>query len=99
MPQHPLKVFEKLDPELLNAVMQSDTFTFTDGALPKKFKLLIAMALDASIGAANGVKSLTAQAMAAGATREEVAEALRVTLYIRGASTIFTAAHALEEMF
>jgi alkylhydroperoxidase/carboxymuconolactone decarboxylase family protein YurZ len=99
MPQHPLKVFEKLDPELLKAVMQSDTFAFTDGALPRKFKLLIAMALDASIGAANGVKSLTAQAMAAGATGEEVAEALRVTLYIRGASTIFTAAHALEEVF
>ncbi len=99
MSQHPLKAFEKLDPELLKAVMESDTSTFSDGALPKKFKLLIAMALDASIGAANGVKSLTARAMAAGATREEVAEALRVTLYIRGASTIFTAGHALEEMF
>ncbi len=51
MADHPLKVFEKLDAELLNLIQNSNTFTFTDGALPKKFKLLIALALDASHGA------------------------------------------------
>jgi len=99
MSEHPLKVFEKFDPELLNVVQKSDAFTFTDGALPKKFKLLIAMALDASIGSVEGVKSLAGQAMAAGATKEEIAEALRVAHHIRGVSTVYVAARALKDLF
>lgn len=55
-----------------------------DGALSVKHKLLIALALDASLGAANGVKSLAGQAMAAGATKEEIFEALRVAYHISG---------------
>jgi alkylhydroperoxidase/carboxymuconolactone decarboxylase family protein YurZ len=99
MSEHPLKVFEKLDPELLNVVQKSNIFTFTDGALPKKFKLLIAMSLDASIGSVDGVKSLAGQAMEAGATKEEIAEALRVAQYICGVSTVYVAARALKELF
>jgi len=99
MSEHPLKVFEKLDPELLNVVQKSNVFTFTDGALPKKFKLLIAMALDASIGSVDGVKSLAGQAMEAGATKEEITEALRVAQYICGVSTVYVAARALKELF
>ena len=99
MSEHPLKVFEKLDPELLNVVQKSNVFTFTDGALPKKFKLLIAMALDASIGSVDGVKSLAGQAMEAGATKEEITEALRVAQYICGVSTVYVAARAFKELF
>ena len=99
MSEHPLKVFEKLDPELLNVVQKSNVFTFTDGALPKKFKLLIAMALDASLGSVDGVKSLAGQAMEAGATKEEITEALRVAQYICGVSTVYVAARALKELF
>ena len=99
MSEHPLKVFEKLDPELLNVVQKSNVFTFTDGALPKKFKLLIAMALDASLGSVDGVKSLAGQAMEAGATKEEITEALRVAQYICGVSTVYVAARAFKELF
>ncbi len=49
--EHPLKIYEKLDPELLKHVENSSDFVFADGALPKKYKLLIAMAFDASYGA------------------------------------------------
>ncbi len=52
MSEHPLKIFEKLDPELVKLVESTSEFALDDGALPKKFKLLIAMALDASRGAA-----------------------------------------------
>src|SRR5512135_1169570 len=99
MTEHPLKIFEKLDPELRKFVQNSNEFTFADGALPRKFKLLIAMALDASHGTADGVKSLAGQAMEAGATREEVMEALRVTQYISGVGTVYTAARAFKELF
>ncbi len=99
MAEHPLKIFEKIDPELLKLVKDTNAFALADGALPRKFKLLIAMALDASHGTVQGVKSLTQQAMQAGATKEEVMETLRVAQYISGAGAVYTAAHAFREIF
>lgn len=99
MAEHPLKIFEQIDPDLLKLVMDTKTFAIADGALPKKVKLLIAMALDASHGTVQGVKSLAQQAMQAGATKEEIMEALRVTQYISGAGSIYTAAQAFKELF
>ena len=57
------------------------------------------MALDASHGTVQGVKSLAQQAMQAGATKEEIMEALRVTQYISGAGSTYTAAQAFKELF
>ncbi len=99
MAEHPLKIFEEVDPELLQLVKQTNALALDDGALPKKFKLLIAMALDASHGTVEGVRSLTQQALKAGATREEIAEALRVAQYISGVGCVYTAAQAFKEIF
>jgi alkylhydroperoxidase/carboxymuconolactone decarboxylase family protein YurZ len=99
MPEHPLKIFEKLDPELLNLVENTRELALADGALPKRIKLLIAMALDASHGAVQGVKALAQAATQAGATKEEITEALRVTQYVSGVGSIYTAASALRELF
>lgn len=96
MAEHPLKVFEDLDPALLKLVQDGGEFAFADGALPKKSKLLIAMALDAAHGAVGGVQALAQQAMKAGATKAEVAEALRVSQYVAGVGSVYTAAHALK---
>ena len=99
MAEHPLKILEKVDPELLKRVNETSSFAFEDGVLPKKFKLLIAMTLDAAHGTAPGVKSLTQQALQAGATKEEIMEALRVAHYICGAGCVYTAANAFREIF
>lgn len=99
MSEYPLKIFEKLDPELLKLVENTRELALTNGALPKKFKLLIAMALDASHGAVQGVKALAQAAMQAGATKEEITEALRVAQYVSGVGSVYTAAHALNELF
>ena len=99
MAESPLKVFEKMDPELLKLVEQNRALALDDGALPRKIKLLIAMALDASQGAENGVKSLARQALNAGATEKEIMEALRVAQFICGVGSVYTAAHAFEDGF
>jgi alkylhydroperoxidase/carboxymuconolactone decarboxylase family protein YurZ len=99
MAEHPLKIFEKIDPELLTLVRDTNAFALADGALPKKIKFLIAMALDASEGAVEGVKALAEQAMKAGATKEEIVETIRVTQYISGVGSVYTAARALRELF
>ena len=97
--EHPLKIFEKLDPQLLKHVENSSEFVFADGALPGKFKLLIGMSFDASYGTVQGVKSLAQQAMEAGATKEEITEALRVAQHLSGVGCIYIAAQALKELF
>jgi AhpD family alkylhydroperoxidase len=99
MPENPLKVFETLDPELLKALQDNRELALSDGALPRKYKYLIAMALDAAHGTETGVASLAQGAMHAGASKEEIAEALRVTYFISGAGSTYTAAHSLAGLF
>ena len=98
MPEHPLKIYEKLDPKLLNLVNSTRELALADGALPRKVKLLIAMVLDAVHGASDGVQSLAGEALKAGATKEEITEALRVAQYICGVGCVYTAAMALREV-
>lgn len=99
MSESPLKILEKLDPELLRVVENTRELALADGALPRKFKLLIAMALDVSHGAVQGVKSLAQAAIQAGATKDEIREALRVAQYVSGVGSVYTAAQALKELF
>jgi len=70
-----------------------------DGALPRKIKFLTALALDASEGAVEDVRSLAGQAMKARATREEIVETLRVAQYICGLGSVYTAASAFKDLF
>lgn len=99
MQEHPLKTLERLDPKLFGLVEDSRQLAFSDGALPRKFKLLVALALLAANGAEAGVKSLAQVAMQAGATREEIVELLSVSQYINGVGSVFTASMALGELF
>jgi alkylhydroperoxidase/carboxymuconolactone decarboxylase family protein YurZ len=98
MAENPSKIIEKLDLELFKNVEASKTLALEDGVLPRKIKLLMAMALDASHGTVEGVKSLTQQAMKAGATKDEIMETLRVAQYISGVGCVYTAAHAFKDI-
>ena len=95
----PSEVFKKLAPELLKLVNDTKKFAFeTEGALPKKYKYLIAMAIDAGNGAVHSVRGLAKSALAAGATKEEIAEALRIACYIKSAAVLNTAGKGLEDL-
>jgi len=98
MAENPLKVYEQLDPKLLNLVNNTRDLALADGALPRKVKLLIAMVLDAVHGASEGVQALAREAIKAGATKDEITEALRVAQYICGVGCVYTAANALREV-
>lgn len=99
MQENPLQTLEKLDPKLLSLIEDSRQLAFSDGALPRKFKLLIALALQAALMADHGIKSFAQLALQAGATKEEIAEVLRVAQYINGVGSIYTASVALRELF
>jgi alkylhydroperoxidase/carboxymuconolactone decarboxylase family protein YurZ len=98
MSEPPLSNYKGIDMEAVTKVDQMRAFALANGVLPKKVKILIALALDAAHGAVQGVKSLAQQAKLAGASKEEIAETLRVALYVNGASCIYTAAAALREL-
>jgi alkylhydroperoxidase/carboxymuconolactone decarboxylase family protein YurZ len=99
MPEHPLSVIEKIDPKITAHLRETNPLIYADGALPKKLKLLIAMAFDAAHGAEKGVRALACQAIAAGATKEEIAEVLRVAYHLSGVGTLYTASSGLKEVF
>ncbi len=95
---NPLETILKLDPDLYEQVSKTRNLAYEDKDLPKKYAYLIALALDAADGSENGVKSLAKMAMDAGATKDEIASALRVVMYIKGVQGIYTAARALEDI-
>ncbi len=97
MPYDPLEMIGKIDPEMRKRVQDQNELVYADGALPRKVKLLIAMAFDAAHGAENGVRSLASQAKKAGATNEEMAEVLRVAYHLSGVGALYTASAGLKE--
>jgi alkylhydroperoxidase/carboxymuconolactone decarboxylase family protein YurZ len=96
MPEHPLKPIEDNDPDLMGLVRQATQLEFSDGALSKKTKILIALAIDASLGAPGGVRALAQQALAAGATRDEIMETIRVVHFVGGQAKLHCAAEGLK---
>jgi AhpD family alkylhydroperoxidase len=96
MPEHPLSPMMKLDPQFMDHLKETDKIVYSDGALPRKIKLLMALAFDAANGASDGVKALAQQALHAGATKEELAETIRVAYHLSGVGSVYTAAHGLK---
>jgi len=95
MPENPLSTVLAIDPKLVENLKSTDAWAFADGALPAKVKLLMAMAFDAEHGAIGGVRALAQRAMAAGATKEEIAEALRVAYVMCGVGPVYIGSQAL----
>lgn len=98
MPENPLAALARLDPDLMAHLKKTDELVFSDGALPRKIKLLMAMAFDAAHGAEGGVRSLAGSAMRAGATKQEIAEALRVAMHLGGVGSLYTASRGIAEI-
>ena len=67
------------------------------GALDAKTKHLIAMALDAIVGADRGVASLADVARQHGATEEEIGETLRIVYYIAGMGSVSSGSNGLKK--
>jgi alkylhydroperoxidase/carboxymuconolactone decarboxylase family protein YurZ len=98
MTENPLQVIVDQDPELFTLLESTRELAFAESGIPLKYKFLLAMALDAANGAVNGVKFLSIQAMQAGATKEEVMQAIRITQYIFGVGSVYTASEALKDI-
>ncbi|HVO40003.1 MAG TPA: carboxymuconolactone decarboxylase family protein [Spirochaetia bacterium] len=99
MPENPLSTMARIDPTLVEHMRREDDWAFADGALTRTTKLLMALAYDAALGAENGVRALAREAVSAGATKEEIGEALRVAWVLSGIGSAYVAAQGLKELF
>ena len=99
MAEHPLATMTRVDPGLMDLLKSADAAIYGDGALPRRTKLLIALAFDAAHGAANGVRALARSALEAGATKEQIGEAVRVAYHLAGVGSVYTASQGLMELF
>jgi alkylhydroperoxidase/carboxymuconolactone decarboxylase family protein YurZ len=99
MSANPLDIYREVDPKLIESWKKLQDLTFSDGALSSKFKLLIAMAIDAEHGAIQGATALGHRAIKLGATKEEIIEALRVAYHVGGNRALFTSALVIQSLF
>jgi alkylhydroperoxidase/carboxymuconolactone decarboxylase family protein YurZ len=81
------KFFKELttnEPEMFNLVMRFEEHIWDDGAISKKTKKLIAIAIAAALRDQHAVRAQLAGAANLGVTKKEIEEALRVTFLLSG---------------
>ena len=81
------KFFKELtikDPKMYEMVMKLEAHIWDDGALTRKTKKLIAIAIAASMRDQHATRAQLAGAASLGITKAEIEEALRVTFLLAG---------------
>ncbi|MES9995492.1 carboxymuconolactone decarboxylase family protein [Desulfovibrio aminophilus] len=80
------------------AFLEMEKATYSDGALPRKVKELIAVGISVVIDCESCMQWHIEQAVACGATREEVLEAVEVGMEMGGGPATVSARFALKVM-
>ncbi|HXZ44654.1 MAG TPA: carboxymuconolactone decarboxylase family protein [archaeon] len=85
-----------LKSKVYEAFLQMEEAAFSDGALPKKTKELIAIGISVKIDCESCMQWHIEQAAAAGATMREILEAVEVGIEMGGGPATVSARFALE---
>jgi len=96
---NPLDVYSEFDPKVIESYNRLQDLVFSEGVLPQKFKVLIALAIDVEHGALQGATALGRRALKLGATKDEIIETIRVSYYVGGNRALFTSAQVLQNLF
>lgn len=68
-----------------------------ESSLDAKTKMMISLAVDAAVGADDGVKSIANALRQMGVTDEQINEVLRITYFTKANSTLVTSMAAFEK--
>ncbi|MEW6752004.1 MAG: carboxymuconolactone decarboxylase family protein [Candidatus Latescibacterota bacterium] len=79
------------DPSFLPLLESEREFVMRDGAIPAKYKMLMTLVCDALLGHDKGCEAIANRARAAGATEEEIAEAVRIAQHFGGVPALVSA--------
>jgi len=93
---HVLETLGELDPEFLHKYRRCDHKILTDGALPAKMKILIALAVVASKQCEACAMAQMKSALKNGATKEEIMETMDVIFITSGAPAVSACRDALK---
>ncbi|MGO8937758.1 MAG: carboxymuconolactone decarboxylase family protein [Mycobacterium sp.] len=93
-PQH--RVLRKMIPEVYRGFGEMSKGALTSGALDKKIKELIAMAIGVVAGCDGCIASHAQGAARAGASKEEAAEAIGVSILMHGGPATIYGARAYD---
>ena len=85
-------------PELYEAYEKWSHRVFAEGALPKKTKHLIAMAVSHALQCPYCIDAHTKSSHSSGASMDEIAEAIHVAAVIRGGATLVHGVQALDSI-
>ena len=88
----------KLKSKVYRAFLRMEEAAYTDGALPKKNKELIAVGISVVINCESCMQWHIEQAAGAGASLEEILEAVEVGMEMGGGAATVSARFALEVM-
>lgn len=88
----------KLNSKVYRSFLDMEQATYTDGAIAKKFKELIAVGISVVIDCESCMQWHIEQAAQAGATVEEVLEAVEVGIEMGGGPATVSARFALDVM-
>jgi AhpD family alkylhydroperoxidase len=95
---HGLTHFKKLTPKVPETFAALDKAAFEPGKLDTKTKELIAMAIGVAVRCDGCIAVHTKHAVRAGATAEEIAEALGVAVAMGGGPSVVYSTRALEAL-
>jgi AhpD family alkylhydroperoxidase len=91
-----LPMIGELSQEAMNAFRAWDKIALSDGAIPKKYKELIAIAVALTTQCAYCIEVHRQEAVKAGATNKELAETVHVAAALRAGGAITHGTHLFE---
>ena len=92
-----IKKMNALAPKVMDAFWAFDKAAVADGAIPVKYKELIAVAVAVTTQCPYCIEIHTANARKAGATEAELTEATMVAAALRAGGAVTHATHALSD--
>ena len=87
----------KLAPEAMAAFQAYDKAALSDGAIPKKYKELMAIAVALTTQCPYCIEIHRQQALKAGVTEQELAEAVHVAAALRAGAAITHGTHLMDK--
>jgi len=91
-----LQMLKERDPKFTETYLAQRDEVMKDGAIPAKYKILMTMIVDAITAHPDGCAAIANQARAAGATEDEITEAVQVAYFFGGTPALVTAINAFR---
>lgn len=92
-----ISTIKERDPKFYELVNSLEELVHGESSLDPKTKMMISLAVDATVGADGGVKAIANILRQMGVTDEQISEVLRITYFTKANSTLVTSMAAFDK--